>query len=90
MFTANEPRGAQLATDTLELNLSQVVPSLAGPRRPQDLVPLRELGDELLDVGLVEVALGDGGLDLGERQDAHLLPLEQQTLDLFELLQIYD
>ncbi len=30
-------------TDTLELDLAKVVPSLAGPRRPQDLVPLREL-----------------------------------------------
>ncbi|MGH7630312.1 MAG: aconitate hydratase AcnA [Gemmatimonadales bacterium] len=30
-------------TDTLGLDLSKVVPSLAGPRRPQDLVPLREL-----------------------------------------------
>ncbi len=28
-------------TDTLELDLSQVEPSLAGPRRPQDRVPLR-------------------------------------------------
>ena len=45
---------------------------------------------ELLDVGFVEIDLGDGGLDLGERQDADLLPLEQQTLDLFKLLQIYD
>ena len=30
-------------SDTLELDLSTVVPSLAGPRRPQDLVPLTEL-----------------------------------------------
>jgi aconitate hydratase len=30
-------------SDTLELDLSKVVPSLAGPRRPPDLVPLREL-----------------------------------------------
>jgi aconitate hydratase len=30
-------------TDTLALDLSKVTPSLAGPRRPQDLVPLREL-----------------------------------------------
>ena len=29
-------------TDTLELNLSSVEPSLAGPRRPQDRVPLRQ------------------------------------------------
>ena len=31
-----------LFTDTLELDLGSVVPSLAGPRRPQDRVPLTE------------------------------------------------
>ncbi|HXM37689.1 MAG TPA: aconitate hydratase AcnA [Gemmatimonadales bacterium] len=31
-------------SDTLELNLATVEPSLAGPRRPQDRVPLREMG----------------------------------------------
>ncbi len=30
-------------TDTLEFDLSSVEPSLAGPKRPQDRVPLREL-----------------------------------------------
>ena len=30
-------------TDTLELDLGSVVPSLAGPKRPQDRVPLSEL-----------------------------------------------
>ncbi|MCS6909369.1 MAG: aconitate hydratase AcnA, partial [Anaerolineales bacterium] len=30
-------------TDTLELDLSTVEPSLAGPKRPQDRVPMREL-----------------------------------------------
>ncbi len=30
-------------TDTLELNLADVEPSLAGPKRPQDRVPLREM-----------------------------------------------
>ncbi len=30
-------------TETLELNLADVVPSLAGPKRPQDRVPLTEL-----------------------------------------------
>ena len=29
-------------TDTWELDLGSVVPSLAGPRRPQDRVPLTE------------------------------------------------
>lgn len=30
-------------TDTLELDLGSVVPSLAGPKRPQDRVPLKEV-----------------------------------------------
>jgi len=30
-------------TDTLELDLSQVEPSLAGPKRPQDRVPLKDM-----------------------------------------------
>ena len=32
-------------TDTLELNLADVVPSLAGPRRPQDRVELQNVSD---------------------------------------------
>jgi aconitate hydratase len=36
--TANSPE--PVFTDTLELNLADVVPSLAGPKRPQDRVPL--------------------------------------------------
>ena len=32
-----------LFTDTLELDLGKVEPSLAGPKRPQDRVPLREM-----------------------------------------------
>ena len=36
-------------SDSLELNLATVEPSLAGPRRPQDRVPLREVGKNFLD-----------------------------------------
>ena len=32
-------------TDTLELDMSTVVPSLAGPKRPQDRVPLTQVDD---------------------------------------------
>ncbi|MEO5825010.1 MAG: aconitate hydratase AcnA [Gemmatimonadales bacterium] len=39
--TADTPAPAY--TDTIELDLGSVVPSLAGPRRPQDLVPLSAL-----------------------------------------------
>ena len=44
---------------------------------------------QLLDVGLVEIDLGDGGRDLGEREDADLLPLEEQALDFFEFLEVH-
>ena len=50
-----------------------------------DLGALEE-GMQLLDVGLVEVHLGHGRRDLGEREDADLLTLEDQPLDFFEFL----
>jgi len=54
-----------------------------------DLLGLEELV-ELLDVGLVEVELLRRHLDLGVREDAKLLTLGEQTLDLFEFLQLCD
>lgn len=33
-------------TDTISLDLNTVIPSLAGPKRPQDLVPLKNIKDE--------------------------------------------
>jgi aconitate hydratase A / 2-methylisocitrate dehydratase len=36
-------------SDRLDLNLATVEPSLAGPRRPQDRVPLREVGRNFLE-----------------------------------------
>src|ERR671920_1369817 len=34
-------------SDVLELDLGDVVPSLAGPKRPQDRVSLAEIGDKI-------------------------------------------
>ena len=42
---------------------------------------------QLLDVGLVEIELGDRAGDLGVGQDAELLPAVDEALDLFEFLQ---
>ncbi len=36
-------------TDTIELDMGTVVPSLAGPRRPQDLIPLSRLKDSFAE-----------------------------------------
>ena len=72
--------------------LSGARSSWRGERRVDllDELDLRLLEEavQLLDVGLVEVDLLHGDRDLGEREDADLLALEDQALDLFEFLQI--
>ena len=47
-----------------------------------------EVGVELLDVGLVEVDLGDCRGDLAVGDDAILLTLDDQALDLVKLLNL--
>src|SRR5216683_4004978 len=67
--TAPEPK----FSETLELDLGSVVPSLAGPRRPQDRVALtsaksdfrRELGKEFHDHPSVDKAAIAGWIDEG-------------------------
>ena len=51
---------------------------------------LLEEAVQLLDVGLVEVQLGDRGRDLGVREHADLRPAGDESLDLFEFLKVYD
>ncbi len=46
-------------TDTLELDMSSVVPSLAGPKRPQDKVILTQV-DDVFNKDLAEVYKHDG------------------------------
>ena len=50
-------------SQVLELDLTQVEPSLAGPRRPQDRVPLRDAKESFLE------ALETFGVDYGNEHD---------------------
>src|SRR5256712_6305731 len=50
-------------SEVVELDLSTVEPSLAGPRRPQDRVPLREAKQSFVD------ALESFGVDYGNEHD---------------------
>ena len=50
---------------------------------------LLEVAVEVLDVGLVEIELGDRVGDLGEREDPNLLALGHEALDLFEFLEFH-
>ena len=54
-------------TDTLELDLGTVEPSLAGPKRPQDRVPLRQakpMFRDALNADLERMAAGGGKAEL--------------------------
>ncbi len=56
-------------SDTLELDLATVEPSLAGPRRPQDRVPLSEVKDSFLGQ-LPQLSTRGSGLPVLEGDDA--------------------
>jgi aconitate hydratase len=82
-------------TETLELDLSTVEPSLAGPRRPQDRAPLGRVWDSFREVYTeeatdnpgVEIQIGrwltEGGRTPGERAPARHAadPTEEVTID---------
>jgi aconitate hydratase A / 2-methylisocitrate dehydratase len=59
----HEPGDEPKYSQVVELDLSTVEPSLAGPRRPQDRVPLREAKESFLD------ALETFGVEYGNGQD---------------------
>jgi aconitate hydratase len=59
----HEPEHQPEYSQVVELNLSDVEPSLAGPRRPQDRVPLREAKDSFLH------SLQSFGVDYGNARD---------------------
>ena len=63
----HEPGGADAAySDTLELDLSSVVPSLSGPKRPQDRIALSDAAGDFLaelaeeDAGSSDDSAGNG------------------------------
>lgn len=55
-------KGAINYTKTIDLNLSEIVPAVAGPKRPQDLIAVTELKDKFKT--LIESPLADGGFNL--------------------------
>jgi aconitate hydratase len=59
----HDPDDTPTYTQVVELDLSTVEPSLAGPRRPQDRVPLREAKQAFLG------ALSSFGIDYGNAHD---------------------
>ncbi len=63
-YTAQTPECVY--SDTLELDLSTVEPCLAGPKRPQDRVPLKDLKTTFLQSLITDIATGGFGLAQGD------------------------
>lgn len=50
-------------TDEVQLNLSTIVPNLAGPKRPQDNIPLKEMKKKVSQLETASIEDGGYGLD---------------------------
>ncbi len=68
-------RGDIEYSQVLELDLANVRPSVAGPKRPQDRIALPDLGArfrELLQTPVLENGYGKSSADLGKRVATHM------------------
>ena len=57
-------KGAITYTKTIDLDLSEIVPAVAGPKRPQDLIVVTELKDTFKR--LIESPVTEGGFELSK------------------------
>jgi aconitate hydratase len=64
-------------TDLLELDLSTIVPSVSGPKRPQDRIDVPALGTKFNE--LFTASTGDGGFGLNADQRDATIPLHLDT-----------
>ena len=70
LFRTNETPDP-VFTDTLELDLSTVEPSLAGPKRPQDRVPLKQAKQMYRDAFHAELERIGGGVTAAKVAERH-------------------
>lgn len=63
-------------TDVVELNLGSVVPTIAGPRRPQDKIKLSEAKSRFVD--LLQKPVRESGFGLNEAQATSEFPISHQ------------
>ncbi len=72
-------RGECDYTDVLELDLGTVVPSVAGPKRPQDRIDVPELGKAFETLFAAPVAEGGYGLEAGARDRRVSFPMRERA-----------
>ena len=70
-------------SDTIELDLSTVVPSLAGPRRPQDRIELKDMKKAWNDT--LRKPIDQGGFGLSEEEAAKSVSVQRADGTSYEL-----
>jgi aconitate hydratase len=74
------PDGSEIDyTDLLELGLGSIVPSVAGPKRPQDRIDLPDLGRQFVD--LYSKNTDEGGFDRNEEDRTQRVKIEPSSGD---------
>ncbi len=66
-------------TDLLELDLSTIVPSVAGPKRPQDRIDVPALRETFDALFTAPVSAGGFGLDAGQRERRVALTMREKA-----------
>ncbi len=66
-------------SETLELELSEVRPSVAGPRRPQDRVTIDHIWDSFMEVYGEEVNAGNEGVEV-KLESGDVIPLKHGSM----------
>jgi aconitate hydratase len=69
-------------TETLELDISTVVPSLAGPKRPQDRVELTEMKQSFDNIARTPIEKGGFGLSEDKISQVAVLERPQEKVEL--------
>ncbi|WP_271752126.1 aconitate hydratase AcnA [Cohnella sp. JJ-181] len=76
MFRTNDTPDPTF-TDIIELDLSTIVPSLAGPKRPQDRVELTAMKEEFNSI--IRTPIDKGGYGLSDEKIAQTAPVKHRN-----------
>lgn len=78
MFRTSQTEDPEF-TDLIELDLASVVPSLAGPKRPQDRIELTEMKDSFN--GIIRTPVDKGGYGLSDEKIEQKVPVKHTNGD---------
>ena len=66
-------------SDTLSLDMNEIIPSIAGPKRPQDRVPLNQVKEDFAQV--LKAPTADRGFNISQNQLNTSIPVSDDLTD---------